>query len=81
MRAPILKSGQQPLAYSIPEAARMCACRPFHIRRALKFFELEGPISIGRRSVVLHSALLAWLQSRPRTKSPRKKKETPHADQ
>jgi hypothetical protein len=75
MRAPILKVGQQPLAYSINESARMCACKVFHIRRAIRYFELT-PLAIGRRSVIEHGELVRWLSTRPRTKSPRKKESS-----
>jgi hypothetical protein len=63
------------LAYSVNDAATACACKPFHIRKAIRFFELT-PIAIGRRSVIARDDLVRWLSTRPRTKSP-KRKETP----
>jgi hypothetical protein len=62
---------QQQLAYSVEEAAAACACRPFHIRRAVKNCDLTSH-SIGRRSVLLRSDLIEWLRTRPQTKSPRR---------
>jgi hypothetical protein len=77
MRKPIppVLSVDRQLAYSVEQAAIACACRPFHIRRAIQFFELT-PYAIGRRSVLLRDDLMQWLSTRPRTRSPRRK-ETP----
>ena len=53
--------GSHPLAYSVPEAARLCG-----ISRAFLYSEIKkgrGPklTKIGRRSLISHEALIAWL--------------------
>ena len=74
---PVLKVDRQ-LCYTIAQAAIACACVDWHIRRAIKNFQLT-PIAIGRRSVLLRQDLQNWLDSLPRTRSPRKK-DHPQAD-
>jgi len=60
------------LAFSVNAAASACGVRPYHIRRAIAEYVLI-PRAWGRRSIILRSELVAYLEQLPRTKTPKRK--------
>lgn len=64
------------LAYTIAEAAAALSVRVFHVRKAIRAYEIT-PRRVGRLSVLARDDLLAWINRQPRMK-PTQDRRIPH---